>query len=97
MREPAIRLKDWTAGAPAISEPEKGGTMSSIVTALFDTEEAVNNALDDLVATGIPRDRIAADKDQWSVSITIGSQAEPEITEILKRHEPLDIHARSRR
>jgi hypothetical protein len=83
--------------APAIREPDNGGTMPSIVTALYDTEDAVNNAVEDLVATGIPRDRIAADTEQRSVSIAIGSQAEPEIMAILNRHEPLDVHARSRR
>jgi hypothetical protein len=68
--------------------------MSSIVTAHYDTEDAVNNVIDDLVATGIPRDRIVKDPDHSRVSVTIGSQAEPEVTEILNRHGPAEIHAR---
>jgi hypothetical protein len=68
--------------------------MSSIVTAHYDSEDAITNVIEDLVATGIPRDWIVKDPEHSRVSVTVGSQAEPEVTEILNRHAPAEIHAR---
>jgi hypothetical protein len=69
--------------------------MTVIVTALFEAEKAVTNVVEDLVATGIPRDRIALDTDRKRVSVTTGEQAEPEIEEILSRHRPTEVDTRS--
>jgi hypothetical protein len=65
--------------------------MTIIVTALYEADKAINNVVEDLVATGIPRDRIAMSHDDHRVSVTTGDQAEPEVSEILNRHQPKEL------
>ncbi|MCF7983668.1 MAG: hypothetical protein K9L70_04640 [Thiohalocapsa sp.] len=69
--------------------------MSAIVTAVYGSDTAVTNTIEDLVATGIPRDRIVTDASGHQVSVTASDAAEPEITEILQRHQPTAIKTRS--
>lgn len=69
--------------------------MAIIITALFHEERTIDNAVQDLVGVGIPRDRIATQPEHKRVSVTIGDQAEPEITEILNRHQPTELHSRT--
>jgi len=69
--------------------------MASIVSALYNTAQAVDDVIEDLVATGIPRDQIATDPDHRRVSVTLSTAAEPEVTGILKRHQPSEVHAKS--
>lgn len=69
--------------------------MSAIVTAVYSSETAVTNTIEDLVATGIPRDRIVTDASGRQVSVSGSDAAEPELTEILQRHQPTAIKTRS--
>ena len=69
--------------------------MSIVITALFNDERTVDNAVQDLVGVGIPRDRIATQPEHNRVSVTVGDQAEPEINEILTRHQPAELHSRT--
>jgi len=68
--------------------------MPTIVTALYDSKTTVTNAVDDLVSTGIPRERIAIAPDHLRVSVTLSHSGEPEVEEILNRHGPTEIHTR---
>jgi hypothetical protein len=69
--------------------------MNVIVTALFETEQAVSNTVEDLVAIGIPRDRIELDEDHKRISVTSEEQAELEVKEILRRHQPTKADTRA--
>jgi hypothetical protein len=56
--------------------------------ATFDSLNTVDNVVLDLIGTGIPRDNIFIDKSNNRVEVNIPEETEPEITEILKRHNP---------
>lgn len=65
--------------------------MSEIITAHYDSTGQVENAVDDLIATGIPDEQIRWDRDSKEVSVTMPETARPEIQEILKRHQPTRV------
>ena len=56
----------------------------------YDSEEALQNVKQDLVATGIVQDEIFIDKVKMLVKVMIPAETEAEIEEILGRHQPLD-------
>jgi len=62
--------------------------MSKIIQATYDSVDTVDNVVDDLIGTGIPRDNIFYDKSTRFVEISIADVTEPEVSEILKRHHP---------
>lgn len=68
--------------------------MTVLITAVYDSNATVTNVLDDLVATGIPRERIATDDSGRKVSVSGATSAAPEINEILGRHQPVELRAR---
>ncbi|MCG6942550.1 MAG: hypothetical protein LJE69_15025 [Thiohalocapsa sp.] len=69
--------------------------MATIITAQYQNNQAAGNAVDDLISTGVPQERIATDPDHWRVIVTTGPLAEPEIAEILNRHQPTEMHTRA--
>jgi hypothetical protein len=68
--------------------------MTAIVTAVYGSETAISNVVEDLISVGIPRDRIATESSARQVAVTSADAAEPEVTEILKRHQPSQINSR---
>jgi hypothetical protein len=68
--------------------------MTAIVTAVYGSETAISNVVEDLISVGIPRDRIATESSALQVAVTSAEAAEPEVTEILERHQPLQINSR---
>jgi hypothetical protein len=65
--------------------------MAEIITAIYDSRDAVKNAEDDLIGVGIPQDNIRVDPDKHQVQVSIGHVVEAEIKEILQRHNPLQL------
>lgn len=65
--------------------------MTTTITAVYDSPDQVSNAFDDLVSTGIPQDKIFADKDKPEIKVASPDTGVPEIREILNRHRPKDI------
>ncbi|MCB1732667.1 MAG: hypothetical protein KDI21_19525 [Halieaceae bacterium] len=65
--------------------------MAEIITAIYDSRDAVTNAHDDLIGVGIPQDNIRVDADKHQVQVSIGHVVEAEIKEILQRHNPLQL------
>ena len=65
--------------------------MTKTVTAVFASADAVRNALDDLVATGIDREKVFADQDNKLVKVMIPDAVESEVKEILNRHGPVEV------
>jgi hypothetical protein len=72
-------------------QPEEVKSMSNSIVAVYESEGQVKNAIDDLIATGIPQDEIRSDHDQHRISVVAADTARPEIVEILKRHQPTEI------
>ena len=66
--------------------------MPETIKAVYDSKEKVLNAVDDLVSTGIPREKIKVDDASSTVSVVIPATSSPEIKEILQRHQPTDVH-----
>jgi hypothetical protein len=62
------------------------------VVASFKDAVSIMNVKDDLLSTGIPDDTIKIDKEHLKVRVMVPEQTEEEIIEILKRHEPTEIH-----
>ena len=62
------------------------------VVASFKDAATIMNVKDDLLSTGIPGDTIKIDKEHLKVRVMVPEQTEDEIIEILKRHDPAEIH-----
>ena len=65
--------------------------MSRTITAAYDSAEKARNAEDDLVSTGFDREKVFFDKETNQIKVIIPDSAEPEVTEILNRHQPREI------
>ena len=65
--------------------------MTEIITAIYSTPGAATNAIDDLIGVGIPREELRLDSAKNQVQVNIANVAEPEIKEILQRHDPVEI------
>lgn len=68
--------------------------MAEIITATYDAKATVTNAVDDLISTGIPREKIRVNDAQRRVSVMAPGVSEPEIREILARHQPASVEIR---
>ena len=66
--------------------------MTKTVTGDFATKDAMKNAMDDLVSTGIPREKVFMDTDKMQLKVIIPAATESEVNEILKRHQPTRVH-----
>ena len=66
--------------------------MTKIVTATYASEETLVNVRDDLVSTGIPQEKIRVNKDKLHVQVMSPDVTENEILDILRRHEPTELH-----
>ncbi|HEC05934.1 MAG TPA: hypothetical protein ENJ12_03730 [Thiolapillus brandeum] len=64
--------------------------MSKTITKTFKSHDTLSNVREDLIATGIEQEQIFVDKDNNQVKVIIPAEAEPEILEIMNRHQPID-------
>ena len=62
--------------------------MTRTVTGTFGTKEQIQNAREDLVATGIPQEKIYVDEAACQIKVLTPETSAREITEILMRHDP---------
>ena len=62
------------------------------VVASYKDAWAITNVQDDLLSTGIPREKIKVDRDQLKIRVMVPEQTKSEVVEILNRHEPAEIH-----
>ncbi len=68
--------------------------MTQTVTAAFGSTDKAVNAFDELVSEGFPREKLFLDKEANEVKVIIPDTSQPEVEEILKRHEPDEVHSR---
>jgi N-acetylglutamate synthase/N-acetylornithine aminotransferase len=71
--------------------PEGGKVMTAVV-ASFKDAMTIMNVRDDLLSTGIPGEKIKVDKEHFKIRVMVPEQTKAEIIEILKRHEPAEMH-----
>ncbi len=70
--------------------------MTTTVTGVYDSLDTVHNVIDDLVSTGIDREKVFADEENKQVKVMIPDSAENEIKEILNRHRPTKLSSSPR-
>lgn len=68
--------------------------MAITITGVYDSMDKVLNAVDELVSSGIPREEIYVDEDSKRVLVNTATDIEPTITDLLKRHDPIEIKER---
>lgn len=61
--------------------------MTKTVTGTYESTDQIKNARDDLIATGVPQEQIFVDEDNLQIKVMIADATEPEIEDILKRHD----------
>ena len=66
--------------------------MAEIITAVFASEDTLENVRNDLVSVGIPQEKIRVDHAKKQVQVMSPEITEAEIREILGRHDPENIH-----
>ena len=66
--------------------------MTDAVVATYNDVTTVKNVEDDLRSTGIPMDEIRVDNENFKVRVTIPSVTKAEVLEILRRHNPAEVH-----
>lgn len=69
----------------------KEAETAKVITATFASAETLQNVVDDLINVGLPAEEVFADKKNKQVKVLAGSAVEPEIREVLGRHNPLAI------
>ncbi len=65
--------------------------MTEMITAVYSSPDTLRNVVDDLVSTGIPREKIRVQDTRFQVQVAMPETVAPEITEILERHQPLTL------
>ncbi|MCZ4304482.1 hypothetical protein O4G98_07025 [Zoogloeaceae bacterium G21618-S1] len=66
--------------------------MTKTITGDFRTEDAMRNAMDDLLSAGIPREQLFMDAGMMSLKVITPEVTAPEVNEILTRHQPVQLH-----
>ncbi|MFV0663878.1 hypothetical protein [Denitromonas sp.] len=66
--------------------------MSKTITGDFRTEDAMRNAMDDLLSVGIPREQLFMDTAQMALKVITPEATAREVNEILTRHQPTKLH-----
>ncbi len=66
--------------------------MAEIITAIYRLPSTLTNVFDDLISSGIPEDNIRIDEAKHQVQVVTPNVGEAEITEILNRHNPTELH-----
>jgi hypothetical protein len=65
--------------------------MTETINAAFSSVDTAKNAVDDLVSTGIDREKIFLDEESLQVKVMAPNAVEREILEILQRHQPKQV------
>lgn len=66
--------------------------MTQAVVATYKNVRAMANVEDELLATGIPNEKIKIDKEHRKIRVMIPDVTKSEIMEILNRHDPAEVH-----
>lgn len=68
--------------------------MIKTITGIYDTLDKIRNAREELIVAGIEQEKLFVDGSSRKLKIIVPADIEPEIVEILSRHEPskIDVH-----
>ena len=62
------------------------------VVATYKNVRVMTNVEEDLLATGIPNEKIKIDKEHRKIRVLVPEITKSEILEILNRHDPTEVH-----
>lgn len=65
--------------------------MTEEVTATYSEAMTIRNVEEDLRALGIPSEKIHTSADKRRIRVLVPEAAKPEILEILRRHDPVEL------
>ncbi|PMR76703.1 hypothetical protein [Billgrantia endophytica] len=68
--------------------------MTHTVTAAYDSAMKATNAYDELVSEGFPREKLYFDRGTNQIKVIIPETSQPEVKDILRRHEPDEVWTR---
>ncbi|MCW8859978.1 MAG: hypothetical protein OQK50_00540 [Deltaproteobacteria bacterium] len=63
--------------------------MNTTVTVNYDSLNSIKNAVDDLLGVGIPQEKFYVIKSAKQIKVITPKASEPEILELLNRHNPV--------
>ena len=66
--------------------------MTEAVVATFKDVKSIMNVEEDLLATGIPNEKIKIDKEHRKIRVFTPVETKSEVLEILNRHMPSEVH-----
>ena len=66
--------------------------MTKTVTGDFGSKAAMANAMDDLLSSGYPREKVFMDTEHMQLKVITADVTEREVHEILMRHKPTNVH-----
>lgn len=66
--------------------------MTAALVASYKNVRIVKNVEDDLLATGIPSEKIKVDREHRKIRVMVPDATQSEVLEILNRHQPAEIH-----
>ena len=66
--------------------------MTQAVVATYKNVRAMANVEEDLLATGIPNEKIKIDEEHRKIRVMVPNATKREIIEILNRHDPAEVH-----
>lgn len=66
--------------------------MTDALVATFRDVRTITNVEDDLLSTGIPIEKIKIDREHRKIRVMVPDATRAEVLEILKRHEPAEVH-----
>jgi len=69
--------------------------MTKILSGEYDSIDKARNALDDLINTGLDREKVFLDRDNTLVKVMIPNEIEAEVRDILDRHQPSAVFERA--
>ena len=61
---------------------------AKVITATYASADTLKNVVDDLINIGLPSEKVFADKNSNQVKVLAAPSIEPEIREVLNRHNP---------
>ncbi|MCW8906653.1 MAG: hypothetical protein OQL28_05345 [Sedimenticola sp.] len=65
--------------------------MTTTITGAFSSIDTIRNTMQDLIACGIDREKIYADHEHSEIKVMIPDAIEREVTEIMQRHQPIEM------
>lgn len=65
--------------------------MSKTITATYDSAEALTNAINELVADGLPSEELYRDDEKTQLKVMVPEAIEAGVVEIMNRHHPTSI------